>query len=91
MKYRNISPRLLLFIQHLKAQCEKALKLPKKGKEREESLKSIGVADGMLHSYWYVFSDSSSLHTYPLIYHVHKANCFGESGIRVSLSAGRKT
>ena len=39
-------------LQHLKTQCEKALKLPKKSKERDESLKSIEAGDGMLHSYW---------------------------------------
>ena len=52
--FRDISPRFLQFGQHLKVSCEKALKLPTKGKAREESLHSISIVDGMLCSHWYV-------------------------------------
>ena len=41
------------FVQQIKAQCEKAIKLPSKGKERAESIRTIAVEeDGTLHSYW---------------------------------------
>ncbi|KAL8734971.1 MAG: hypothetical protein Q9181_002994 [Wetmoreana brouardii] len=51
-QYRDISPRVHRLIQNLKRQCEKALKLPKKGKERDAAIEQITIQDDFLHSYW---------------------------------------
>ena len=53
-KYRDISPRFLQFVQKMKADCEKAMKLPQKSKERDALSHTIDVNDDMLHAYWYV-------------------------------------
>ena len=59
--YRDISPRLLQFIQLLKSHCERAIKFSSKSKDREKLVRTISVADGALHSYWYGSSRFSLL------------------------------
>ena len=58
---QHLSPQLQEFIQQMRSQCEKALKLPSKSKERQESIRSTSVHDGLLHSYWYLFSINVSI------------------------------
>ena len=45
---RNISPRFCEVVQQIETQCEKALKLPHKGKEREATIQSPDVQDKTL-------------------------------------------